>query len=712
MLISSLARAKSHELVALLPMAVGIFLRPDMLIVDARIEVEGDLLRLDPRYGFIRFVIESHTLMTSFPSSLANAMRSQSLSQRQKRTLGYLKFSEGECSASVGAFYVVANGGRLWVFDGLSGQMLHDVAAPASNRRILHLEPSEDRRVCFSCGVGPDMHNFYILDAQTGVVTLVDRFNPSRFLGMSCMAPSGNLILVSNRNLHTESQSGLDLEEFFCTAHNIEALSLPSCRLVWKIYAVSFNCFEWSPYEDVVAIDCDQSSVRLLDVRNGSEINRHTCPHHIAKLEYSRWSKYATHLACTGHDEHEDPFDDERFLTIFQMSPNTSLQEVSGVCRPLSDFAEGPCYFFDFVDNGAVPELVLCFAQMDHGGSDIKMVDANTLELLRSASVPLPVLYLTQALDTTRLANKLAFAEGIEDVSTSSLLPGTRVEAHSLTREELNGKFGRIQGRQGDRFQVMFEDAKYGGKALKASNLRVAAIDVVPQACHSRTLPLVHIHPPARIDQEEAAEIVAQQEAGWIERLISSTSAHDDPEDPSDLPAANGEELWKIELKRCPQRLLEELSIGTSLRACREALENAGLQWNLPDGNALFVNPCQYKAAMRALAHFPDTIRFSIFFVRSFEHLIEETLSSVGQGAVAKTRSCQPLDENGTGQSTVGTDMEHDTLDDLWCDGGVQRTFIHMLPRHIDAHSVVQSSTEVHGGGTNPRRVLPLPDSI
>eukprot|EP00973_Karenia_brevis_P060597 8427055-Karenia_brevis.AAC.1 len=79
MLISSLARAKSYELVALLPMVVGSFLRPDMLIVDARFEVEGDLLRRE----FIRFVIESHTLMTSFPSNLANARRRR----RQRRTL-------------------------------------------------------------------------------------------------------------------------------------------------------------------------------------------------------------------------------------------------------------------------------------------------------------------------------------------------------------------------------------------------------------------------------------------------------------------------------------------------------------------------------------------------------------------------------------------------------------------------------------------------
>ena len=41
------------------------------------------------------------------------------------------------------------------------------------------------------------------------------------------------------------------------------------------------------------------------------------------------------------------------------------------------------------------------------------------------------------------------------------------------TKTELNEKLGCIQGRQGERFQVIFDDTRYGGKALKAANLRI-----------------------------------------------------------------------------------------------------------------------------------------------------------------------------------------------------------------------------------------------
>ena len=132
--------------------------------------------------------------------------------------------------------------------------------------------------------------------------------------------------------------------------------------------------------------------------------------------------------------------------------------------------------------------------------------------------------------------------------------PGAHVETHSLTTTELNGKFGRIQGRQGGRFEVIFDDIRYGGKSLKVSNLRIVTSLDVDMTSHARdsnsTLPLVHIDPPARIDQDEAAQIVAQQEAGLLERLLSSTLVHES-EGPSVATDTEREGLWKIELKRC-----------------------------------------------------------------------------------------------------------------------------------------------------------------
>jgi len=49
---------------------------------------------------------------------------------------------------------------------------------------------------------------------------------------------------------------------------------------------------------------------------------------------------------------------------------------------------------------------------------------------------------------------------------------GTMVEAHSLSKADMNGARGKVVGRQNDRIQVEFGDP-HGSKALKVSNLKV-----------------------------------------------------------------------------------------------------------------------------------------------------------------------------------------------------------------------------------------------
>merc|ERR1712176_1168445 len=122
-----------------------------------------------------------------------------------------------------------------------------------------------------------------------------------------------------------------------------------------------------------------------------------------AKLQYSCWSKYGTYLACIGEAEDGDPLvAEDVYLTIFHMTSSTPSQEISGRCRPLINFAEGPCYNFVFVESGPIPELVLCFGQMDSGCSDIRFVDASSLDVLWSGSVELPVLYPSHVLGVAR----------------------------------------------------------------------------------------------------------------------------------------------------------------------------------------------------------------------------------------------------------------------------------------------------------------------
>ena len=100
----------------------------------------------------------------------------------------------------------------------------------------------------------------------------------------------------------------------------------------------------------------------------------------------------------------------------------------------------------------------------------------------------------------TRCTNTPFYIAAIEkEQAIRSFVPGAHVETHSLTTTELNGKFGRIQGRQGGRFEVIFDDIRYGGKSLKVSNLRIVTSLDVDMTSHARdsnsTLPLVHIDP-------------------------------------------------------------------------------------------------------------------------------------------------------------------------------------------------------------------------
>ena len=197
-----------------------------------------------------------------------------------------------------------------------------------------------------------------------------------------------------------------------------------------------------------------------------------------------------------------------------------------------------------------------------------------------------------------------------------SFLPGTRVEAHSLMRQDLNGQQGRVQGTQGDRVQVIFDDARFGGKALKASNLRplqtpdtsndepssvVAAPAVPPMPAGSvippardRTEPTNAADPPAFSDRGGGAN--RQEEEGtprsgsWLRGGSGPHSCYlDDPQavrarvpghTPHSVVTGGRRELGCRPARRgrrrsqtrtsggCCDRFLEGLAVGLSCSGC------------------------------------------------------------------------------------------------------------------------------------------------
>lgn len=316
---------------------------------------------------------------------------------------------------------------------------------------------------------------------------------------------------------------------------------------------------------------------------------------------------------------------------------------------------------------------------------------------------------------------------------------GSWVRLHSLNAAEHNGKEGRVAEwlESSCRWRVKFSDGTFLRVLPKnlhfmsdpedlpmdfvVGNLWAARDTPFTRAWAARhslrndvamgeiIQPVEHVEPPAYIPADEAARLVAGQEASFVElqhdpfvcesgRLCT----------PDSSISGNSEKLFLVQFKRCPAELPKALISGLALKSCRTALEAAGHQWKLPDGNLIFVHPWQYRAAMNA--SWPELRSFSVVFSEGLEYLVEESISNVGRGAVAKTRSilhthCNSSDVavfdaqefNGTG-SAGSSDSTEPCLVTI-------RTFLDYAPRLLDSTSVVQSSTEVHNGGLNPRRV-------
>merc|ERR1711879_801664 len=124
-------------------------------------------------------------------------------------------------------------------------------------------------------------------------------------------------------------------------------------------------------------------------------------------------------------------------------------------------------------------------------------------------------------------------------------------------------------------------------------------------------------------------------------------------------------------------------------------------------GGMVFVHPWQYRLAMRAKA--PEITSFAIIFSESFEYLIEESLQAVGKGAWTKSRFSLEIKADTVATASI-SDLEDRMLevggslasDDTW-NLVVKRTFLQRVPAFADAHTVCQSTTEVHSNaGPNP----------
>jgi len=217
---------------------------------------------------------------------------------------------------------------------------------------------------------------------------------------------------------------------------------------------------------------------------------------------------------------------------------------------------------------------------------------------------------------------------------------------------------------------------------------------------------VLHVDPPARVEPEIAAEVVAVMEACAVERHVGSAVL-----DEQETQACT-DRLVFLQFNRCSKTLRDALAHGLALKHCREELEEAGCDFSLPCRNMVFVHPAQYHDARRApLPWTGAKLRcFYIIVSESLEYLVEETLSGIGKGVWGKTREMLPLRT-----STEAATVDDDELpNESESDGDstpriLERTFLTFGKKPLrNSASVGQSTTEVHGGGRNPRRVLPI----
>mmetsp|Transcript_131672 Transcript_131672/g.421255 ORF Transcript_131672/g.421255 Transcript_131672/m.421255 type:complete len:488 (-) Transcript_131672:181-1644(-) len=142
-----------------------------------------------------------------------------------------------------------------------------------------------------------------------------------------------------------------------------------------------------------------------------------------------------------------------------------------------------------------------------------------------------------------------------------------------------------------------------------------------------------HEEPAAALDVDEAAQVNAQREVGWVERLIETAiptgEGYEDAEHEEEVTGrGTAEEVLLLDFNRIPKELLLALATGLPLHGCREALGGCGHECRLINGSLVFVHPWQYADVRSALVGH-ELRKWHVVVSRSLAHLVEESISSI-----------------------------------------------------------------------------------
>lgn len=211
--------------------------------------------------------------------------------------------------------------------------------------------------------------------------------------------------------------------------------------------------------------------------------------------------------------------------------------------------------------------------------------------------------------------------------------------------------------------------------------------------------PVAHEEDPVVIAVAEAAEIVAQQEASFVE-----LSLHDHFE--ADMPKPS---IHLCTLNRCPKELRQLLCHGPELKHVRDALGDES--WTGPGGSLIFVEAEFCGPIMSHLEHEAVQLHPSNLIVSSsYCYLVEEVIDRFRKVWCKSNEEIQLRDggssrlENDTfapsSDSRSSSHGNHEIFVELVC----EKTFIHATRPAVPDDSVTQSTTRVEClNQVNPR---------
>lgn len=198
---------------------------------------------------------------------------------------------------------------------------------------------------------------------------------------------------------------------------------------------------------------------------------------------------------------------------------------------------------------------------------------------------------------------------------------------------------------------------------------------------------IVHDEPAAIIDPGEAQAILDTSTSAWIQHNIGASAFI--PEELSNTEDADAamEKMFVLQMTRNPSELHQCLHHGVDLEHVRTSLEAEGHEAFLACGASVFVAPYQYASVRDAIRRLHLDLKcYNVVVSETLLPLVEDALLGIPSRRNVRIREAQVI---GYAESEA-----------FWI---VQNTFLAAVHPMRASTSVVQSTTEAHGG-INPRR--------